>query len=82
MTHVEKKAVADAISTLLLADHMGDAHEATETLVKLLWGKRGVKELEQYHEDGGRAICARLREFLPDIWWADDEDDEEQGDEE
>jgi hypothetical protein len=72
VTDAERKTVADAISALLLSDHMGDAHEAGITLAKMLWGGEGaeayvayVESEEPYQRDPMKALLAPV---IPEIW--------------
>lgn len=69
-----EEAMADIVSTLLLADHMGDAHEAGMTAARFLWGKEGEREYLE-SANGGRATARMvelLRERIPSIWGRDD----------
>jgi hypothetical protein len=67
---IERKAVVGAISTLLLADHMGDAHEAGVALAKLLWGDMGADEYADSVENGH--ATDEMRRLLavdePEVW--------------
>ena len=76
MNEEEKKVVASAIGTLLLADHMGDAHCAGLELAALLWGQEVrddyMARVDQFDSEGGKRMAARLAEFEPDVWKRDE----------
>jgi hypothetical protein len=51
-----EKAVADAIQTLLLSDHMGDAHEATLSLAQALGGAKLRDKCSDYMDGDTKAL--------------------------
>ena len=51
-----EQVVADAIQTLLLSDHMGDAHEATLSLAKALGGKTLYDKCSYYIDGDTEAL--------------------------
>lgn len=57
-----KKQVARALETLLLADHLGDAHDAGLALAKLVFGKKGEYAYQAYAE-GDRKAFFGMKEF-------------------
>lgn len=62
LTAEQTKAIAEAISHLALADHLGDAHEAGLLLAKLLWGEAGA-EAYALLRDRMRAVEDALAEM-------------------
>lgn len=79
LTPEQTKIIAEAISQLALADHMGDAHEAGLLLAKLLWGDAGKKAYDAYTDQEPMRVSPRLSELLhthePKVWTP--EEDEE-----
>lgn len=73
-----RKLGASGVSQLLLSDHMGDAHNFGGMLAEALWGQAGLDEYQDSASDRATPkMRAMLREYEPDIWSADDEDDED-----
>lgn len=75
MTEIEKwkKTAAQCVSNLLLADHMGDAHDSTLQLARALWGPTGVEDCLEKIESGeiSERLRRRLAEYEPEIWKED-----------
>jgi hypothetical protein len=65
-----KKVMGSAVSTLLLSDHMGDAHEAGLTLVEALWGKAGREGYMEKVDSGDMPLAFRklLSFYEPEVW--------------
>jgi hypothetical protein len=69
-----EKVVADAIQTLLLSDHMGDAHEATLELAQALGGAKLRDKCSDYMGGDTKALEGHKRfDILGEV----EEDDED-----
>lgn len=80
-TPEQVKAIAEAISHLALADHMGDAHEAGSLLATLLWGEAGKEAYDAYTDQEPMRASPRLSELLqphePTVWKPEDDEEDE-----
>lgn len=70
MNPEDRKKLVGCIGTMLLADHIGDAHEVGLVIAEMLWGGEGKQAYMESVDDGSanEFLRSKLAEVEPDIW--------------